>query len=407
MKGVGSRRARVVRTRVARAFIVSVASLTAASSDVGAQVGDLSAYYLNLGSHSGQSPVSESGVADFQRLRLMWQPSLGPLAVDVAYEHTLQVSSEVLMGTGVVALVPAAEVNWLELDWTAEESDHVSWRHRLDRLALTSPLGESTEISVGRQVVSWASTLILTPADPFTPFDPADPFREYRAGIDAVRVRTYPGAFSEVEIVVRPTSSAAGDQVTALVRGKTNWRGWDVAAWGGVLFDEAAGAVSAVGALRSWAVRTEVSMRDDSGDAVLRGTVGVDRLFSVIDRDLYWIVEYRHDGYGASDADELFQAALSPAFLRGELQLLSGDAFATQASYRIHPLWGADLLALTSLSDGSVLLSGGGTYAFSSNSSLRGGVFLGFGEDALAPAMIGSEFGLTPTILYLSLTHFF
>ncbi len=390
-----------------RGLIVSVLYLAFGTAVLHAQVPDLSAYYLNLFSRSGESPVSDSGLTDFQRFRLMWAPSAGPFGLDFAYEHTLQVSGEDVLGTGAVAVVPSSGVNWLELDWTAEASDQVLWRHRVDRLAVTLPMGESAEISVGRQVVSWASTLILTPADPFTPFDPADPFREYRAGIDGVRVRAYPGAFSEVELVVRPPSSPGGDQLTALARGKTNWRGWDVSAWGGVLFDDAAGAVSAVGELAGWAVRTEVSVRDDEVGAVLRGTVGADRRMAVYGRDLYLIVEYQREGFGAADSDELFQTTLSSAFLRGELQLLAHDALATQASYQIHPLWAADLLALTSLSDGSVLLSGGGTWAFGSNSSLRGGAFVGLGDDALAPTLVGSEFGLAPTVLYLSLTHFF
>ena len=390
-----------------RGLIVSVLYLAFGTAVLHAQVPDLSAYYLNLFSRSGESPVSDSGLADFQRFRVMWAPSVGPFGLDFAYEHTLQVSGEDVLGTGAVSVVPSVGVNWLELDWTAEESDQVLWRHRVDRLALTLPVGESVELSVGRQVVSWASTLILTPADPFTPFDPADPFREYRAGIDGVRIRAYPGAFSEVELVVRPTSSSGGDQLTALVRGKTNWRGWDVAAWGGVLFDDVAGAVSAVGELAGWAVRTEVSVRGDGVGAVLRGTVGVDRRVAVYGRDLYLIVEYQREGFGAADSDELFQTTLSSAFERGELQILARDALATQASYQIHPLWAADLLALTSLSDGSVLLSGGGTWGFGSNSSLRGGAFVGLGDDALAPTLIGSEFGLAPTVLYLSLTHFF
>jgi hypothetical protein len=367
----------------------------------------VSGYYLNLLSYADASPVSESGPANFQRLRLMWGPSVGPVVVDVAYEHTLQLSSEDVLGTGAVALVPSAGVNWLDLTWTPKQSGKLAWRHRFDRLALTVPIGESTELTVGRQVVSWASTLVLTPADPFTPFDPADPFRQYRAGVDAARIRAYPGPFSEVELVVRPTSSTGGDRLTALVRGKTNWHGWDVAAWGGVLFDDAAGAVSAVGALARWAVRAEVSVRDRRSGAALRGTVGVDRRFTVRDRDLYVIVEYQHDGFGAADSDALFRTTLSAPFQRGELQLLSRDALAGQVSYQIHPLVGTDLLALTSLSDGSLLLSGGVTWGFGSNSSLRGGTFIGLGDDALQPTTIGSEFGLTPTVLYLSLTHFF
>lgn len=391
-----------------RALTLSIVGLALGPCATQAQVPDLSAYYFTLASHSGGSPIGESGSSDFQRLRLMWSPAVGPLRFSVAYEHTLQVRGAGVLGTGAVAVVPEAGTNWLDLDWTAARGDHALWRHRLDRVDVTLPVGESAEVTVGRQVVSWASTLILTPADPFTPFDPADPFREYRAGVDAVRLRVYPGAFSEVDLVVRPVEVAGDHYLTALLRGATNWGGLDVAAWGGVLFDEAAGALSAVGALGGWAVRTEVSLREGGDGAALRGTIGVDRRFSVAGRDLYLIVEYQRDGFGAAGADELLPVAASEPFRRGELQLFAQDALASQVSYQIAPLWAVDLLAIGSLVDGSVLLSGGGSWGLGSNSSLRAGFFIGVGDDAFAPDTgLGSEFGPTPTVLYLSLTHFF
>ena len=259
--------------------------------------------------------------------------------------------------------------------------------------------------------MSWASTFILTPADPFTPFDPADPFREYRAGIDAVRFRAYPGPFSEIDIVVRPISTLGDNRVTALARAKTNWRGWDFGAWGGLVFNEPAGALSVVGALGPWAVRTEVTVRSEADEVIVRGTVGVDRRFSVDGRDLYLIAEYQHDGFGAGSSDELLGVLTAdPAgpFQRGELQVLSRDAIAVQVSYQIRPLWGIDLLTITSLVDGSALLSGGGNWSVGSNSSLRAGFFLGIGDDTVDLITgFGSEFGSRPTVGYLSISHFF
>ena len=221
-----------------QALIASVLCVALGAADLRGQLLDVSAYYFNLASRSGDSPVSDAGVSDFQRLRLMWVPTVGPLTVDVAYEHTLLLKSQGVSGTGEAILVPEASGNWLDLDWTPHDGDNFSWRHRFDRLGLTVPLGGGTELSVGRQVISWASTFILTPADPFTPFDPADPFREYRAGVDAVRFQAYPGPFSEIDVVVRPVSTIDGDRVTALARAKTTWRGWDVGAWGGIVLEE-------------------------------------------------------------------------------------------------------------------------------------------------------------------------
>ena len=378
------------------------------ASGLRAQFTDVSAYYFHLGSGSGDSPLGDAGVADFQRLRLMWQPDVGPLALNVAYEHTLLLNSTDVVGAGMGILAPEAGGNRLTLDWTVDDGDHFTWRHRFDRLGLTLPLGGSTELSVGRQVVSWASTLILTPADPFTPFDPADPFREYRAGVDAVRFRAYPGPFTEIDLVVRPVTTTDGDQITALARGKTNWLGWDFGAWGGVVFDEPAGALSLVGALGPWAVRSEVAVRSEADEVIVRGTVGVDRRFSVRGRDLYLIAEYQHDGFGAESSEDLLGVVASDPFQRGELQVLGRDALAIQGSYQIHPLWGIDLLSITSLVDGSGLVSGGASWSIGSDSSLRGGFFLGFGDDTLDPITgIGSEFGVRPPVGYVSLSHFF
>lgn len=391
-----------------RGLLAAGICVALAAADLRGQLPEVSAYYFNLGSGSGFSPVSDAGVTNFQRLRIMSSPGVGPLTLDVAYEHTLLLNSTDVLGTASGILVPEASGNWLTLGWTVDDGEHFSWRHRFDRLSLTLPLGDAIEVSVGRQVVSWASTFILTPADPFTPFDPADPFREYRAGVDAFRFRAYPGAFSEIDVVVRPISTMDGDQVTALARAKTNWRGWDFAAWGGVLFDEPAGALSLVGAVGPWAVRSEVAVRSEADDVIVRGTVGVDRRFSVAGRDFYLIAEYQHDGFGAGDAGELLGVLMSDPFERGELQVLSRDALAVQASYQIHPLWGIDLLTITSLVDGSGLLSGGGSWSVGSNSSLRGGFFLGFGDDAVDPVTgFGSEFGGRAGVGYVSISHFF
>ena len=71
-------------------------------------------------------------------------------------------------------------------------------------------------------------------------------------------------------------------------------------------------------------------------------------------------------------------------------------------------MFGGLLLTITSLVDGSGLVSGGGSWSVGANSSLRGGFFLGFGDDSLDPsAGIGSEFGPRPSVGYLSLSHFF
>jgi hypothetical protein len=96
-------------------------------------------------------------------------------------------------------------------------------------------VGRSAEITAGRQTISWATSLIFTPADPFAPFDPADPFREFRAGVDALRLQGFSGAFTELEFVVRPADTREGTTITALGRITTATGPWEISGWAGVL----------------------------------------------------------------------------------------------------------------------------------------------------------------------------
>ena len=171
-----------------RLFAGALAALLVPISAAAQQPG-LSGYYLNVVTHVAESLLGSAGASDVQRLRVMWNASPGPLRFDAAYEHTLTLRQA---GTSVGAQLFTATGtesggDWLPLDGEIESSERMLWRHRVDRLSVQVDLGASADLIVGRQPVSWATTLFLTPADPFSPFDPADPFREYRGGVDAAR----------------------------------------------------------------------------------------------------------------------------------------------------------------------------------------------------------------------------
>ena len=106
--------------------------------------------------------------------------------------------------------------------------------------------------------------------------------------------------------------------------------------------------------------------------------------------------------------DELSVCANREEEIARRVEALYPDAVAVQASYQFHPLWGVDLLTITSLVDRSALLSGGVSWSVGPNSSLRGGFFLGIGDGA-GDLTTGfeTEFGAQPNVGYLSLSHFF
>lgn len=385
-----------------------------------AQIPTVRGYYLNVPLWSDSTPLAVGGLADLQRLRLMTSPSLGPFELEIAYEHLLSYSEQAgsrSVGSILGGFTTGGGEYW-NLQWTIEESDHWVWRHRFDRLNVQVAPSDAVQVGVGRQTISWATTLFLTPADPFSPFDPTDPFREYRAGVDALRIQVYPGPLSDLDFVVRPLKTTAGQTITLLTRGRAVWQSWEISVWAGILHNGPAGAMGLSGALGGTALRGELSLREDARDLALRGTIGVDRRYGLFARDLYLVIEYQHDEFGASQASDLLNVVLSDPFARGELQVLGRDEVASQASYQVHPLVDATLLTLWNLNDMSLLIAPGGSYSISNDVTLQAGLYLGFGDDfsqmsdtptpPISPRPeLPSEYGITPTTAWLSVTAFF
>ena len=406
------------RVATAVATIVAAASTVCPTPAKAQSLRDelrFSGYYLNVATGSLEGPFTPAGVTDFQRLRLMAAPDLGPLSFDIAYEQALELVSDPGLGLGPGLGASSTGINWLPLEWTIEDWDHGSWRHRFDRLLVTAPIGDAASVTVGRQTISWATSLIFTPADPFVPFDPADPFREYRAGVDAVRIQGYSGPFTELDFVFRPEDTPEGTAFTALGRITTASGPWEVSGWAGVLHDE--GAVSAAATLTAagTAFRGEAQLRWP--DDVLRFAIGADRSYPLAGRDLYVVFEYQRDGYGATNPDDYGRILRSAPYSRGEMQVIGRNEAALQASWQATPLLTTDLLTMWNMNDGSFLLSPAASYSLSNETYIRGGFFFGIGSgegrsvsipaEGLSFVVPGSEYGIVPSSLYISLTGFF
>ncbi|GMR23218.1 MAG: hypothetical protein BMS9Abin37_1628 [Acidobacteriota bacterium] len=390
-----------------RCSIALIVLAALAAEPLCAQPKPVTFYYQNVPLWSQETELVEGNLSDFNRPRVMSEPAWGDFYFRFAYEQVAIVRQNETRGI-FVGLVPSGG-EWLDLQWTIAEEEHFLWQHRFDRLEIGWSPSSSFELTVGRQAVSWATTLFLTPADPFLPFNPADPFRDFRAGVDAVRARIYPGPLSEIDVLVRPTkNNRVGEELTMLGRGLTTWNNWELSGWGGSLYGDISGAFGAAGSVGSLAVRGEGVMREIDGDVIFRGTIGLDHLFSAYDRDLYVVVEYQRDGLAAPSAEDYPALLGSDPFLRGEFQVLGRDESAVQASYQLHPLWSLAALGLWNIDDGSVLISPSFSYSASNEATITGGVFFGFGDDGVTPQTpLPSEYGALGLTVYVSASLFF
>jgi hypothetical protein len=367
----------------------------------------LTGYVQTVPLWTDATPLTEGAVSDFNRVRLMAEPTIGPLSISAAYEHVATFRQRpTQLGTGLGSVPGGGE--WLKLQWTIRDREHVLWQHRFDRLQVGWSPTRAVDLTVGRQAISWGTTLFLTPADPFVPFNPADPFREFRAGVDAARVRVYPSPLSEIDLVVRPTKTAVGEELTALARGLATWKNWEISGWGGTLYGDPAGAFGAAGSVGAWAVRGEGVVRGQGTDVAFRGTIGLDHLSQLKGRDLYFVVEYQRDGLGAGSPQDYPRVLGSDTFRRGEQQVLGRDETVVQTSYKVHPLWSIAGLWLWNLDDRSALVSPSFTYSASNEVSISGAVFFGLGNDRITPTRsFPSEYGLAGTTAFVSVSWFF
>ena len=321
-------------------------------------------------------------------------PSAGPFSLEAAYEHAVSFRQRnVTPVFGLGGVQSGAE--WWKLQGTITSSDqeHVVWLHRFDRLNVGWSPSDAVDVRFGRQTISWGTTGFLSPADPFIPFIPADPFRQYRAGVDAFRVRSYPGPFSEIDIVVRPTDTDVGEELTALGRGLTTWRNWELSGWGGTLYGDVAGAFGAAGGIGAWAVRAEAVIREIDGTIVSRGTIGLDRAFFFANRrTLSFAWEYQRDGLGATSPDDYLGILQSREFRRGELQVFGRDETVVNGAYQFSPLWTVGSFVLWNINDDSVLVAPSLAYSAGDNTAVSGGLFFGFGDTEITeapPAALG------------------
>ncbi len=161
----------------------------------------------------------------------------------------------------------AATLRW---DW-AEEADLQAslW---LDRAQLKFVL-PFADLTIGRQAISFGKAYFWNPLDVFLAFDPRSFDRDYKAGVDALRIDIPFGDFSGLNLVaslgrrigglgstVDPDDFKVSWHGSALMaRVFTTWQDWDIAVQGGKVYGGYQLGGAASGELGALAVRAEAA----------------------------------------------------------------------------------------------------------------------------------------------------
>ena len=301
------------------------------------------------------------------------------------------------------------DTRWEWIDEELSESDIYSMGF-LDR-ANFKIKHELLDITIGRQAISLGTGFFWNPLDVFRPFGATQFDRDYKGGVDALRVDIPVGDFSGLTLVGvagRDVKEASWLRSSVLLRGYTTFHGWDLTAQGGKIFGgyQLGGAIA--GDVHGVSVLSELSWyQPDSQDispAYGMGVVGVGYRFL---SGLYLGMEYLYnglvmtrelEGFRENSSHQLFEALNQS----GRLMHISGNLLGSLAQYEFIPILSGSFVVLYSLSDKSLLVQPGLSLSISDESDLVVGGMIPYGNSEEI-----TEFGSLPPMVYMQMKAYF
>ena len=276
----------------------------------------------------------------------------------------------------------------------------------LDRFNVQVRL-EQGDLTLGRQSIAFGNSRFVSPSDVFLPFDVKTLDQEYRRGVDAVRYQASIGDLSEIDIGFVMGSSAQSQTSAAFMQARTNVKGQDYQVTLIDYADQLLMGVGVEGSLGSSGYWAEVAATQGSAD-YLRASVGVDFALNAFSLVMF---EYHYNGPGAKEPEGYLAAQGSAAYDQGGVYLLGRHYLAAGLQAQMNPLLSVSGQALMNLSDHSAFLSLATSYNASDNTYIDFGYYHFLGDAVVGASdlglMPGSEYGISPRSLYVSLRWYF
>ncbi len=393
--------------------------------NTGRSVGlDVAGKWTSLTTHAPDDPVlypERDNWTEFFRLRLGLNVQYNQwVNGELAYEQRARWISEKNAGGAGGGILPSQELasyRIRQFDWEISDRESFIYRHEIDR-ALVAMHPDWGQVLIGRQAIGLGRGVLFSAVDIFAPFSPLEVDREWRRGVDAVRIERRISDTGSVELI--GAFGYTWEQSALLARA----RGYLGDIDGEVMFGKRredtmfGGTVSA--AVGDAEVHAELAFfntpeRQPDGGVfhndreVGKLVVGGSYTFN-IGNGLTMVNEYHYSGFGLKDIEnvtmQLNQADFLERILRGDTQILGRQALAHQFSYPFTMVLNGSFLILHSPLDGSGVASPSLTWDFSQSASVVGSVFVPWGHKP-SRGRIKSEYGGTPLSLFLQLRCYY
>ncbi|MBF0440750.1 MAG: hypothetical protein HQK54_02485 [Oligoflexales bacterium] len=270
----------------------------------------------------------------------------------------------------------------------------------LDRLNMSYGF-ESMDLSIGRQAVSFGTAKTMSPNDVILPFSMNAIDKEYRDGVDSIRMRIPLSTLSGIDLGVIFGKDFKKENGAGFVRSKFNINKIDLTLSFVNFKDNAQGGMEIGTQMEGASLWIDAAhTRPKGDDEFARFTFGGDYSFK---NDLYLALEYHYNGIGkVSRKDYLLNALSRKAYRDKYVFLLARDYASIIFSYPVHPLFSFSGTFMSNLDDSSSLLSVKGEYNFRENWYLNIGSVSGFKGGSS-----GSEFGEYGKVHYGEVKYYF
>jgi len=290
----------------------------------------------------------------------------------------------------------------------------------------------TADVIVGRQAITFGKAYFWNPLDIYLPFDPAQVDRDYKAGVDALRVDIPMGLFSGMTLIYvlgreldlrgqyvddDGTWDASWYGSSLLGRGFTNLKGWDLAVQCGKIYGGWHMGMGLIGEIKKIQLRAEAAHFRPEDSPPLPEPFGVpllEKQFTAVmglgrrfQNSLDIQFEFLYNGGGESDDINTGFHRLQTGRIIHAGRWLGG----LTASYELTPLITGQLAVIRSFSDRSTQIQPTLTWSLSDNSELIIGASLNRGRrptlDGSGNPFIRSEFGTYPHSIFAEFKIYF
>lgn len=330
-------------------------------------------------------------------------------------------------GTSVVA----SEA--IPLYWEALDKPGFRLGGRLDRASISFHIPH-VDVTLGRQPVSFGTGYFFTPMDLLAPYTPQVVDREYKPGVDALRIDAFIGMTGHISAVAAIVDEMSMDGLVLAGHGGATVGVFDIEGLVGlirrdfVIGASTQGSIGPVGVHADLTVTVpprEVEDDEEVEEPFVRVVAGA----SVLPHSkLSLSAEVYFQSTGTRDPADYDLVLSRDRFARGELWTMGKLYVGVSANYEIIPIVHASLFATLNVLDPSALIGPGLVWSVGSNTELVIGGFVALGErpaelelsdlitDDLQPVSDdelyelfepGSEFGLMPHQAYVQLKMYF